>query len=81
MDLNFTHPCSKTQCTIKYIQVPVIPAFEITGHKAQGQTHIYIMVNLESCRGTESLYVMISCVTLLEGFLILQSFSINKIYC
>ncbi|KAG2746680.1 hypothetical protein P692DRAFT_201666657, partial [Suillus brevipes Sb2] len=40
-----------------------------------------VVVDLESCRGTESPYVMISHVTSLKGLLILQLFSINKIHC
>ena len=53
----------------------------MTAHKAQGQTLHKVIVDLESCRGTESPYVMISRVTSLEGLLILRSFKFSKIKC
>ena len=62
-DLTFIHPYSKKRCTIKRTQVPIIPAFAMTVHKAQGQTFHKIVIDLESCKGTESPYVMVSRVT------------------
>lgn len=38
VDMQFIHPHSKKKCTIKGTQVPIIPAFSMTTHKAQGQT-------------------------------------------
>ena len=46
----------------------------MTAHKAQGQTMKKVLVDfkLESCKGTESPYVMVSQVASLEGLLILR---------
>ncbi|KAK0460494.1 uncharacterized protein EV420DRAFT_1215187, partial [Desarmillaria tabescens] len=48
-------------------------------HKAQGQTMSSTIVDLNSCRGTEMPYMMISRVKSLNGLLILRSFSMNAI--
>ena len=53
----------------------------MTAHKAQGQTLNKVIVDLESCRGTESPYVMVSHVTSLNGLLILRPFKFAKIKC
>jgi hypothetical protein len=79
IDMTFTHPHSKRKCKIKRTQVPLIPAFAMTAHKAQGQTLTKVVVDLESCSGTESPYVMISRVRSLDGLLILRPFSKQKI--
>ena len=81
IDLTFRHPHSQKKCLIKRTQLPIAPAFAMTAHKAQGQTLHKVIVDLESCRGTESPYVMISRVTSLEGLLILRSFKFSKIKC
>jgi ATP-dependent exoDNAse (exonuclease V) alpha subunit len=39
--------------------IPLIPAFAMTAHKAQGKMDVMIM-DLESTSGTESPYVMMS---------------------
>ena len=80
-DLNFVHPHSGKRCKIKRTQLPLLPAFAMTAHKAQGQTLKKVIIDLENCRGTESPYVMVSRVTLLEGLLILRPFRSSKIKC
>ncbi|PBK86770.1 hypothetical protein ARMGADRAFT_854301, partial [Armillaria gallica] len=51
----------------------------MTAHKAQGQTLPNVIVDFESCRGTEAPHVMASRVKSLSGLLILRPFKINKI--
>ncbi|KAI9059617.1 hypothetical protein FKP32DRAFT_1526907, partial [Trametes sanguinea] len=53
----------------------------MTAHKAQGQTFERIIIDLESCRGTEAPYVMLSRATRLEGVAILRPFSQSKLTC
>lgn len=81
IDLTFRHPHSNKKCLIKRTQLPIAPAFAMTAHKAQGQTMNKVIIDLESCRGTESPYVMVSRVTSLEGLLILRPFKFSKIKC
>jgi hypothetical protein len=81
IDMTFIHPHSQKKCTIKRTQLPIVPAFAMTAHKSQGQTLNRVIVDLESCRGTEAPYVMISRVTSLSGLLILRPFTKNKIQC
>ncbi|KAJ4464238.1 hypothetical protein C8J55DRAFT_412949, partial [Lentinula edodes] len=52
-----------------------------TTHKAQGQTLDTAIVDIESCRGTEAPYVMVSRVRTLDGLLILRPFQFKKIQC
>jgi len=66
---------------IKRTQLPIAPAFAMTAHKAQGQTLDKVIIDLESCKGTESPYVMVSRVTSLNGLLILRPFKFSKIKC
>ena len=80
-DLNFIHPHSGKRCKIKRTQLPILPAFAMTAHKAQGQTLKKVIIDLDNCRGTESPYVMVSRVTSLEGLLILRPFRSSKIKC
>lgn len=54
VDMKFTHPYSSKKCTIKCTQVPIMPAFAMTPHKAQGQTLAKVIIDLECCNGTES---------------------------
>ena len=49
VDMKFTHPFSKKKCTIKRTQIPLIPAFLMTAHKAQGQTLSNVIIDLQSC--------------------------------
>ncbi|KAJ3880116.1 hypothetical protein F5051DRAFT_400738 [Lentinula edodes] len=53
----------------------------MTVYKAQGQSMKTTMVDIESCSGTESPYVMVSRVTSLSGLLILRPFQLKKIQC
>jgi len=54
VDMTFTHPYSKKKCLIKRTQLPILPAFAMTVHKAQGKTVPKAVIDLGSCRGTES---------------------------
>lgn len=80
-DIELRHPFSLKNVKIKRTQVPIVPAFAMTAYKAQGQTLSNAIVDLASCSGTESPYVMISRVKSLDGLLILRPFSENKITC
>lgn len=80
-DVKFIHPYSKKTCTIKCTQVPIVPAFAVTAHRAQGQTMEQVIVDLESCRGTEAPYVMLSRASSLDGLLVLRPFQPQKITC
>lgn len=79
VDLHFVDPYSHKRMKITRAQVPILPAFAMTAHKAQGRTLDKVIVDLEACSGTESPYVMISRVTSLQGLLILRPFDISKI--
>ena len=81
VDMTFVHPHSSKRCTIKRTQLPIIPAFAMTAHKAQGQTMNKVIIDLENVKGTETPYVMVSRVTNLDGLLILRKFSDKKIKC
>ena len=81
VEMTFTHPFSKRKCTIHRTQVPILPAFAMTVHKAQGRTLTNVIVDLESCIGTESPYVMVSRATSLAELLILRPFHKHKIKC
>jgi hypothetical protein len=81
VQLQFTHPHSKKSCTICHTQVPIVPAFVMTAHKAQGQSLNNIIIDLQSCSSTEAPYVMISRATSLNGILILRPFNFSKICC
>ena len=82
IDFTFTNKSKPGQnITIKRTQVPIVPAFAMTAHRAQGQTLSNVIVDLQSCRGSEAPYVMLSRVTSLDGLLILRPFSKKKISC
>jgi hypothetical protein len=66
---------------MKCTQLPLVPAFAMTAHKAQGKTMDAIVVDLESTCGTESPYVMISRATSLDGVFILRPFWKKVIQC
>ena len=78
-DITFQNPYSDEKITIRRTQVPVVPAFAMTAHKAQGQTMPSAIVDLASCRGTQAPYVMVSRVTSLDGLMILRPFDKKKI--
>ena len=48
-DMKFVHPYSHKKCTIKRTQIPILPAFSITAHKAQGQTLTHAIIDIHSC--------------------------------
>ena len=75
----FRHPNSGRTCTLRRFQVPLEAAFAITAHKSQGQTMDRVVVDLNSCIGTEAAYVMISRCVSLDGLSILRPFPISKI--
>jgi hypothetical protein len=79
--ISFKHPHSKATVSVKRTQLPIVPAFAITAHKAQGKTLAACVVNFTGCRGTESPYVMVSRATSLEGLVILTPFTKSKICC
>ncbi|KAJ3539217.1 hypothetical protein NM688_g6398 [Phlebia brevispora] len=75
------HKYSKKTLSINRAQIALQPAYAFTAHRAQGQTYERVVVDLQSCKGSESPYVMLSRATSLEGVLILRSFDKNKICC
>ncbi|KAJ7938084.1 hypothetical protein B0H13DRAFT_2398387 [Mycena leptocephala] len=77
----FKHPHSNKSVTVKRTQLPILPGFAMTAHKAQGKTIPNCVVNLTGCRGTESPYVMLSRVTALSGLVILTPFPKSTICC
>lgn len=79
--LTFKHPYNHHSINVKRVQVPIVPAFCITAHRSQGQSVSVITVDLQSCRGTEAPYVMLSRVRSLDGLLILRPFDKKKICC
>lgn len=82
VSMTFRHPYKKKEkCTIRRTQVPIEPAFAITAHKSQGQTFSQVIVDLESCMGTEAPYVMLSRAKSLDGVIILRPFKFSKITC
>jgi hypothetical protein len=81
VDMTFTHPDSHKKCVMKRTQLPLVPAFAMTAHKAQGKTMEAIVVDLESTHGTEAPYVMISRATSLDGVFILRPFRKKIIQC
>jgi hypothetical protein len=79
--MSFVNPHSGKRCSIKRTQLPIVPAFAITGHKSQGRTLEATITDIQSCRGTESVYVMLSRVTSINNLRILRPFNIKKIQC
>ncbi|KAF9787359.1 hypothetical protein BJ322DRAFT_719340 [Thelephora terrestris] len=75
------HPVSGRSCVMKQFQVPLMPGFAMTTHKAQGLTLPRVIVDLSSCRGTEPPYVMVSRCQSLDGLLVMRPFPISKITC
>jgi hypothetical protein len=75
----FRHPKSGRSITLHRQQVPLDAGFAITAHKAQGRTMDKVIVDLNSCIGTEAVYVMVSRCTSLKGLMILRPFPIQKI--
>lgn len=80
-DLQFRNPYSGATMSIKRTQVPILPAYAMTVHKAQGQTFSKVCLDLQSCRGSEQPYVMLSRATSLSAVTILRPFDFKKITC
>ena len=80
-EMMFVHPHSKKKCKIKRTQLPIQPAFSVTAHKSQGLLLDNVVVDLQSCIGSESPYVMISRVKSLQGLMVLRPFHRSKISC
>jgi ATP-dependent exoDNAse (exonuclease V) alpha subunit len=78
VDMTFKHSDSHRKCVIRRTQLPLVPAFAMTAHKAKGQT-TEAVVDLESTRGTESPYVMLSRAKSLDGVFILGPFRLATI--
>ncbi|KAJ3772896.1 hypothetical protein FB446DRAFT_620253, partial [Lentinula raphanica] len=53
----------------------------MTAHKSQGSTFESVVIDLNSCTGTERPYVMLSRVRSLDGLVILRPFPKSKISC
>lgn len=79
--LSLVVPRTNRHCSIRRTQVPILPAFAMTAHRAQGQTMERVIVDLESCQGTEAPYVMVSRAKSLDGLLVLRPFKSTKIAC
>jgi hypothetical protein len=77
----YSHQKRGISFTVRRKQCPLIPAFTMTTHKSQGQSLQKVVVDLESCSGTEAPYVMVLQATSLEGLLIYWSFAHKKIQC
>jgi ATP-dependent exoDNAse (exonuclease V) alpha subunit len=54
IDIIFKHPHSGVSLSVKRTQLPILPAFAMTAHKAQGKTLTACVVNFTGCHGTES---------------------------
>jgi hypothetical protein len=75
----FSHKLLPKALAVKRTQCPLIPAFTMTVHKSQGQSLEKVIVDLESCRGTEAPYVMVSQATSLDGLLVYHAFDKQRI--
>lgn len=65
---------SKAEFRFSRSQLPIMPAFAYTDYKAQGRTMEKVIVDLQSCRNLQSVYVMLSRAKSLDGLLILRDF-------
>lgn len=79
--ISYTHPFSKCSCSFSHTQVPIVPVYAVTAHRAQGQSMEKVIVDLESCQGMEAPYVMVSRATSLEAIHILWLFQQKRITC
>ena len=79
--MTFTNPYSHKKCSIKCTQLLIVPAFALTAHKSQGKTLPTAIMDIQSCRRTELVYIMLSRVTSIEHLCILRPFNIKKIQC
>ncbi|KNZ77133.1 hypothetical protein J132_06618 [Termitomyces sp. J132] len=53
----------------------------MTVHRVQGQTMPSMIVDLESCKGTEAAYIMLSQASSIDGVAIFRLFSQKRIQC
>lgn len=65
--------------TVSRSQVPLVPAYAYTDHKAQGRSLSKVIVDITSCRSLQGLYVMISRATSLNSIAVLRNFDETKI--
>ena len=79
--MTFTHLYSKKKLKIKCTQIPIQPAFSMTAYKSQGVSLERVVVDLESCSGSEAPYVMVSRVKSLDGLMVLCPFTQSRICC
>lgn len=81
VNIIFTHLHSRKKLKIKCTQLPIQPAFSMTAYKSQGLSLDKVVVDLQSCSGSESPYVMVSRVKSLDGLMVLRPFCQEKISC
>ncbi|KAJ2912290.1 hypothetical protein MD484_g8126, partial [Candolleomyces efflorescens] len=80
--IQITHPYNREKkYTFERRQVPIVPAFAMTAHRAQGQTMGRVIIDLESCSGVSAPYVMASRATSLDALYVLRSFKKDRITC
>ncbi|KAG6822418.1 hypothetical protein H0H92_013979 [Tricholoma furcatifolium] len=79
VSFHLKNPFSKEVRTVRRTQLPLVPAFAMTAHRAQGQTLDRVIVDLASCKGAEAPYVMLSRASSLDGLAILRPFDIERI--
>ncbi len=75
------HPIMKKTLSFKRKQIPILPVFVLTDYKAQGKTMKQVIVDIESCHGSQSPYVMLLRATSLNGLRILRPFDRSKLQC
>lgn len=80
-DVKITDWRTGEKTTFKRKQLPIQPAFAMTDYKAQGRTLKNVIMDLATCTGSQSPYVMVSRATSLEGILILRDFHPKRVQC
>ncbi|OSC96122.1 hypothetical protein PYCCODRAFT_1379688, partial [Trametes coccinea BRFM310] len=65
--------------TVVRHQLPLIPAYAFTDYKSQGRSLTKAIVDIESARTLQGVYVMLSRVRTSRGLLILRPFSTSKL--
>ncbi|KAH9855861.1 hypothetical protein C2E23DRAFT_704920, partial [Lenzites betulinus] len=65
--------------TVTRRQLPIIPAYAYTDYKSQGKSLTKAIVDIESAKSLQGIYVMLSRVRSLEGLIILRPFSVAKL--
>ena len=64
---------------VNRLQPPLLPAYVYTDYKAQGRSLDFAIVDPESARSQQGVYVMLSRVRTLEGLAILHPFQVRKV--